>query len=81
MRDDLAVARVNKATDNKDVAVRDLLITALADLDSGQLKADSCLLIFVEKKASGWSTHSYRAQLDRCVACRQHRHIEDWLEG
>ncbi len=63
MIDDLTVERVRRATTSKGVAVRDLLLTALADLDEGKLPADGCVLVFVARGEQVTKDIAYRANL------------------
>lgn len=63
---ELALARVDRAADCMNVKPRDMLIAMLHDIDTGKLKCDGLLLVYVNRPVDGpWSIGSYRANMSR----------------
>ena len=62
---DFRIERVNRAKDNTEISVEDLLRAILQDIQTGKAKPTSCLVILSEEGEDGWDASGYRAGLTR----------------
>lgn len=84
MSDELSVRRVTKQTDNTEVKPVDLLRKILHDIESGETKAGSVLIMIMSHDDDGWDRVTYRAGLTHeqeiaLLALAKKRAIERWI--
>lgn len=85
--DELAAARVDRENDNTKVRPADLLRAMAHDIETGVLKVDALLLLYMNRpKGASWDWGSYRCGLTRdqevvILALAQERTIRNWREG
>lgn len=81
----LSALRVDKRPYNKDVSPLDLLRAAAHDIETGKLKCDGLLIVFMDRPAEGaWEHSSYRANMTadaELVALELSRHkcLTQWI--
>lgn len=73
----LAALRVGKADDNKDVKPVDLLRAMIHDIESGELKCDGLLLVWLDRPEEGnWDYGVYRSNVTRIEELAWYRLLE-----
>jgi hypothetical protein len=78
------VRKEAKAKDNRDIDAVSLLKILIRDIERGEIKADSLLILATENQDNlQWCTSMYRSNLTRERECALlsialHKHMDDW---
>lgn len=77
--------RVQRMSDNDHCTPVELLKLVLHEIDTGAVKADSIMIITVDRSGEGWVVQRFRAKLTReteiaLLTTSQYKAIRDWVE-
>lgn len=84
--DRMAIARVNRAKDSRDVKPPDLLRTMAHDIETGRIQVDGLVLIWMWRPADkAWDAGTYRCNMGSdqelvAIELAKERCIRQWLK-